>query len=97
MTESAFFQDLAMLMAVAGLVAIIFEKLKWPKVIGYLFAGVLMSRHTWGGSFLADEGSIQTIGQLGIVFLMLTLGLEFSAGAMKKVKGVSGPMAVVDT
>lgn len=84
-------------MAVAGLVAIIFEKLKWPKVIGYLFAGVLMSRHTWGGSFLADEGSIQTIGQLGIVFLMLTLGLEFSAGAMKKVRGVSGPMAFVDT
>lgn len=81
----------------AGLVAIIFEKLKWPKVIGYLFAGVLMSRHTWGGSFLADEGSIQTIGQLGIVFLMLTLGLEFSAGAMKKVRGVSGPMAFVDT
>ena len=86
-----------MLMAVAGLVSIVFEKLRWPKVIGYLFAGILMSRHTWGGSFLADEGSIQTIGQLGIVFLMLTLGLEFSAGAMKKVKGVSGPMAFVDT
>ena len=97
MTENAFFQDLAMLMAVAGLVAIIFEKLQWPKVIGYLFAGILMSRHTWGGSFLADEGSIQTLGQLGIVFLMLTLGLEFSAGSMKKVKGVSGPMAFVDT
>ena len=97
MTESMFFQDLAMLMAVAGLISIVFEKLKWPKVIGYLFAGILMSRHTWGGSFIADEGSIQTIGQLGIVFLMLTLGLEFSAGALKKVKGVSGPMAVVDT
>ena len=97
MTESLFFQDLAVLMAVAGLVSIVFEKLKWPKVIGYLFAGILMSRHTWGGSFIADEGSIQTIGQLGIVFLMLTLGLEFSAGALKKVKGASGPMAVVDT
>ncbi|MBP3404589.1 MAG: cation:proton antiporter [Kiritimatiellae bacterium] len=97
MTESLFFQDLAVLMAVAGLVSIVFEKLKWPKVIGYLFAGILMSRHTWGGSFIADEGSIQTIGQLGIVFLMLTLGLEFSAGSLKKVKGVSGPMAAVDT
>ena len=97
MTESAFFQDLAVLMAVAGLVSIVFEKLKWPKVIGYLFAGILMSRHTWGGSFIADEGSVQTIGQLGIVFLMLTLGLEFSAGSLKKVKGVSGPMAIVDT
>ncbi len=97
MSQSAFFQDLAVLMAVAGLVAVIFHKLRWPKVIGYLLAGVLMGPHTWGGSFLADETSIQTIGQLGIVFLMLTLGLEFSAGALKKVKGVSGPMAFVDT
>ena len=97
MSQSALFQDLAVLMAVAGLVAVIFQKLRWPKVIGYLLAGVLMSRHTWGGSFLEDETSIQTIGQLGIVFLMLTLGLEFSAGALKKVKGVSGPMAFVDT
>ena len=97
MSQSVLFQDLAVLMAVAGLVAVVFQRLQWPKVIGYLLAGVLMSRHTWGGSFLADEASIQTIGQLGIVFLMLTLGLEFSAGALKKVKGVSGPMAFVDT
>ena len=97
MTESALFQDLALLMAVAGLVAVIFQKLRWPKVIGYLLAGVLMSRYTWGESLLADANSVQTIGQLGIVFLMLTLGLEFSAGALKKVKGVSGPMAFVDT
>ena len=97
MTESALFQDLAVLMAVAGLVAVVFHRLRWPKVIGYLLAGVLMGRYSWGGSFLADETSIQTIGQLGIVFLMLTLGLEFSAGALKKVKGVSGPMAFVDT
>jgi CPA2 family monovalent cation:H+ antiporter-2 len=97
MTESAFFQDLAVLMAVAGFVSVLFGKLGWPKVIGYLFAGILMSRHTWGGSLLADEGSVQTIGQLGIVLLMLTLGLEFSAGSLKKVRSVSGPMAVVDT
>ncbi len=97
MTEGVFFQDLAVLMAVAGLVAVIFQKFRLPKVIGYLLAGILMGGHSWGGSFLADESSIQTIGQLGVVFLMLTLGLEFSAGALKKVKGVSGPMAFVDT
>ncbi len=96
MTEGAFFQDLAVLMAAAGLVAVVFQKLRWPKVIGYLFAGILMSRHTWGGSFLVDEASVQTIGQLGVLFLMLTLGLEFSATSLKKVKGVSGPMALVD-
>ena len=96
MSESSFFQDLAVLMAVAGLVSVAFARLRWPKVIGYLLAGVLLSEHTWGGSFLADPKSVNTIGQLGIVFLMFTLGLEFSAGDMKKVRHVSVPTAIFD-
>ena len=97
MNESLFFQDLAVLMAVVGFVSIVFTRLGWPKVIGYLFAGILMGEHTWGGSFLADPKSIGTIGQLGIVFLMFTLGLEFSADDMKKVKHVTVPTALFDT
>ena len=97
MNESAFFQDLAVLMAVVGLVAMLFARLHWPKVIGFLLAGMLLGEHTWGGSFLADPKSINTIGQLGIVFLMFTLGLEFSAEDMKKVKHVTIPTAAFDT
>ena len=97
MSESLFFQDLAVMMAAVGLVSVIFTRLGWPKVIGYLLAGILMGEHTWGGSFLADPKSIGTIGQLGIVFLMFTLGLEFSAGDMKKVKHVTVPTALFDT
>ncbi len=97
MTEAAFFRDLAVLMTAAGIVSAVFSRLRWPKVIGYLLAGVLMSEHTWGGSFLVDPGSVGTIGQLGIVFLMFTLGLEFSAGDMRKVGHVTIPTAVFDT
>ncbi len=96
MSESAFFQDLAVLMTVAGVVTIVFTRLKWPKVIGYLLAGILMSRHTMGGSMLVNEQSIYTIGQLGIVFLMFTLGLEFSASEMRRVRRVAFPTALVD-
>lgn len=96
MSEGAFFQDLAMLMAVAGLVAIAFDRLKWPKVLGYIFAGILMSRHTWGFSFLADEDSVQTIGQLGIVFLMFSMGLGFSTGDLRRVRAVVLPVAAID-
>src|SRR5574344_1695187 len=96
MNATAFFQDLAVLMAVVGLVSIVFTRLHWPKVIGYLLAGILMSQYTWGGSFLADEASISTIGQLGIVFLMFALGLEFSAGDMRKVQHVAVPTALLD-
>lgn len=97
MNESAFFQDLAVMMAAVGLVAALFARLRWPKVLGFLLAGILLGEHTWGGSFLADPKSINTIGQLGIVFLMFTLGLEFSPEDMKKVKHVSIPTAVYDT
>ena len=96
MKEGVFFQDLAVLMAAVGIVSIVFTRLRWPKVIGYLFAGILMSGHTWGGSLLVDGTSISTIGQLGIVFLMFSLGLEFSASEMKKVKHVTVPTALFD-
>ena len=97
MTEGAFLQDLAMLMAVAGAVSLLFTKLKWPKVIGYILAGVLLSRHSWGGSFISDESSVQTIGQLGIVFLMFTMGLGLSLTKLKKVGNVVLPTAFLDT
>ena len=94
MNESAFFQDLALLMAVAGLVSVLFARLGWPKVIGYILAGVLLSNHTWGTSLLADESSVRTVAQLGIVFLMFSMGLEFSAAGMKRLKNVTFPTAI---
>ena len=97
MNEGAFFQDLAVLMVAAGLVAAVFARLGWPKVLGYILAGVVMSPNTWGGSFLQDLSSTNIIGQLGVVFLMFGMGLSFSARDMKKIGGVALPSAVLDT
>ena len=97
MTESLFFQDLAMLMSVAGIVAVVFSRLGWPKVLGYILAGVLMNEYTWGGSFLADVSTTKTLGQLGVVFLMFGMGLSFSAKDMKKIRSVALPTAIFDT
>ena len=97
MLESAFFQDLAMQMFVAGAAAILFSRLGWPKVLGYILAGILMNGYTWGGCFLKDEGSVKIIGQLGVVFLMFGMGLSFSAKDMKKIRSVALPAALLDT
>lgn len=97
MLESAFFQDLAILMTVAGLVAVAFSRFGWPKVLGYILSGIVMSEYTWGGCFLADVGSTKIIGQLGVVFLMFGMGLSFSAKDMQKIKSVALPAAVLDT
>ena len=96
MLERVFFQDLAILMTVAGVVAVVFARLGWPKVLGYLLAGIVMNKYTWGGGFLLDEQSTRIIGQLGVVFLMFGMGLSFSAKDMSKIRIVAIPAAVVD-
>ena len=75
----------------------IFAHLRWPKALGYILAGILLSSHTWGGAFLADESSVRTIAQLGVVFLMLTMGLDFSMAEMKRIRRTVLPTAVIDT
>lgn len=97
MTEGVFFQDLAILMSVAGLVAVVFGRLGWPKALGFIFAGIVMNEHTWGGSFLIDVSSTRVFGQLGVVFLMLAMGLSFSAKDIRQIKSVALPCAIVDT
>ena len=86
-----FLQDLAIVMIVAGLVTILFHRLKQPVVLGYIIAGVIIGPHTPPFPLIADEATIQTLSQLGIVFLMFSLGLEFSLRKLKEV----GPTAFI--
>lgn len=96
MSEGVLFQDLAVMMVLAGAAAVVFSRFGWPKVFGYLLSGVVMSEHTWGGSLLADPASTQIVGQLGVVFLMFGMGLSFSPRAMKKIRTVAVPAALAD-
>lgn len=73
-----FIQDLAILMLVAGVVTIVFHRLKQPVVLGYIAAGFLIGPHTPPFGLIHDEDTIKTLAELGVVFLMFCLGLEFS-------------------
>ncbi len=80
-----FLQDLAVVMIVAGLVTIIFHRLKQPVVLGYIIAGVIIGPHTPPYAFIHDQDTIQTLSEMGIILLMFSLGLEFSLGKLKRV------------
>ena len=86
-----------MLMAVAGSVSLLFGRLKWPKVVGYILAGIALSSHTWGGSLLADESSVRISGQIGVVFLMFSMGLGLSTSSLRKAAPVALPAAILDS
>lgn len=80
-----FLQDLALVMIVAGVVTILCHRFKQPVVLGYIVAGVIIGPHTPPVLALTNEASIKTLSELGVVFLMFSLGLEFS---LKKLKNV---------
>ncbi len=85
MHNTAFLQDLAVVMIVAGLVTILFHRFKQPVVLGYILAGVIIGPHTPPFRLLQDEQTIQTLAELGVIFLMFSLGLEFSLRKLKEV------------
>lgn len=70
--------DLALILIAAGLVTIIFKRLKQPLVLGYIVAGFLAGPHMPYTPSVEDMSSIHTWSEIGVIFLMFTLGLEFS-------------------
>lgn len=80
-----FIQDLAVIMAIAGVVTVLFHRLRQPVVLGYIVAGVIIGPYTPPFQLIHDEATIQTLGELGVVFLMFSLGLEFSLRKLFKV------------
>lgn len=71
-------QDLALILVVAGFVTLLFKKLKQPLVLGYIVAGFLVSPHMPYTMSVVDQGDIQTWADIGVIFLLFSLGLDFS-------------------
>lgn len=71
-------QDLALILVVAGFVTLIFKKLKQPLVLGYIVAGFLVSPHMPYTMSVVDKDDIQTWADIGVIFLLFSLGLDFS-------------------
>ncbi|MFS2156213.1 cation:proton antiporter [Pseudomonas sp. Pseusp122] len=81
----SFIQDLAVIMLVAGVVTIVFHRLKQPVVLGYIVAGFIIGPHTPPVGLIHDEETIKILAELGVIFLMFCLGLEFSLRKLFKV------------
>ena len=71
-------QDLALILIVAGIVTLVFKRLKQPLVLGYIVAGFLVSPHMSLTASVADMEDIQLWADIGVMFLLFSLGLDFS-------------------
>lgn len=87
--------DLGLILAAAGIITLLFKKIKQPLVLGYILAGVLVGPHLDFFPTITDSKSINIWGEIGVIFLLFSLGLEFSFKKLVKVGGSASITASV--
>lgn len=88
--------DLALILMTAGVVTLLFRKLKQPVVLGYLLAGFFVGPHFSLAPNVSDAPNIQIWSEIGIIFLLFALGLEFSFKKLMKVGGAASVTASIE-
>ena len=92
----ALFFDLALILVTAGITTVIFKWLKQPVVLGYIIAGFLIGPNFEWFPVINDHTSVETWSEIGMVFMLFGIGLEFSFKKLKKVGGTVGITALTE-
>ena len=90
------FSDLALILVTAGITTVIFKWLKQPVVLGYIIAGFLIGPNFEWFPVVNDHTSVETWSEIGMVFMLFGIGLEFSFKKLKKVGGTVGITALTE-
>lgn len=88
--------DLGLILAAAGVTTLLFKKINQPLVLGYILAGLLVGPHVHFIPTVTDNESIHIWAEIGVIFLLFSLGLEFSFKKLVKVGGSASITAIVE-
>src|SRR5512141_1033963 len=91
-----FLTSLALVLCVAAVTSVVFQRLRQPVVFGYLLAGMIVGPHI-PLPLVADVGTVETLAQLGVILLLFGLGLAFSLRKLLAVLPTAGTVAVVQS
>src|SRR5688572_1714085 len=92
----AFLPNLALVLCVAALTSLVFQRLRQPVVFGYLVAGMIIGPHI-PVPLVADQEMVRTLAELGVILLMFSIGLEFSMRKLAQVGGAASIAALTET
>ena len=91
-----FLVALTVVLCVAAVTTVLFQRLRQPVVLGYILAGLIVGPHV-PIPLLADRDTVQTLSELGVILLMFALGLEFSLRRLVRVGPTAGITAVIQS
>ena len=86
--------DLGLILMTAGVAVLLFKSIKQPLVLGYLIAGFLAGNHFDFFPSVKEIKSVEVWAEIGIIFLLFSLGLEFSFKKLMKVGGTASTTAI---
>jgi len=86
--------DLGLILMTAGVAVLLFKRIRQPLVLGYLIAGFLAGNHFDFFPSVTDIKSVEVWAQIGVIFLLFSLGLEFSFKKLMKVGGTASVTAI---
>lgn len=86
--------DLGLILMTAGVAVLLFKKIKQPLVLGYLIAGFLAGNNFDFFPTVTDKASVEVWAEIGVIFLLFSLGLEFSFKKLMKVGGTASITAI---
>lgn len=89
-------KDLALILGAAGIITIFFKKIKQPVVLGYIIAGLLVGPNFKLFPTIGDIHGIKIWAEIGVVFLLFALGLEFSFKKLVKVGGSAAVTGIIE-
>jgi CPA2 family monovalent cation:H+ antiporter-2 len=91
-----FLRSLTIVLAVAAITTVVFQRLRQPVVLGYIIAGLIVGPHV-PIPIVADPATVQTLSELGVIMLMFSLGLEFQLVKLLRVGPAAGFTAIVQS
>lgn len=92
----ALIQDLALILTVGAAVTLLFKRIRQPLVLGYIIAGMLVGPYSDIIPTVADSGNVETLAEIGIIFLLFSLGLEFNIKKLIHIGGSASITALVE-
>ncbi len=92
---SGFLESLAIVLCVAAITTVAFQRIRQPVVLGYVLAGMIIGPHV-PIPLVADPEAVQTLSDLGVILLVFSLGLEFNLRRLVRIGRSTGLIAVVE-
>jgi len=91
-----FLRSLTIVLGIAALTTVLFQRLRQPVVLGYIIAGLLIGPHV-PFPLVANGDIVRTLSELGVILLMFSLGLEFSLSRLARVGPTAGVTAIIQS